>query len=164
MHPSLVPELPPQPAKDEPPQTPTRPSLMAPGSAAGRPDGFTPGAAPAYWIWQGPRGGWRIRTTTKKALHVFRGRITPLRTAIVGVDPSRTELRDRIWKSGSDYLFSFKTAGHADGFTFKTRNNGCLKFDLQLDGGPVPKRIIVGKKQVSPATNHFIVCPHGKKP
>lgn len=135
---------------------------MAAGVAAGRPSGFTPGALPAYWIWQGPRGGWRIRTTTKGQPHVFRGRVTPLDTVVSAMSPSRTELRDQVWKSGTSWNFSFKTAGHADGVTFNTRDNGCVKFDLQLDGGPVPKRIIVGKTQASPPTNHFILCPHGK--
>ncbi len=159
-----TPDLPPQPAKEDPPSTPTRPSLMTAGVAEGRPDGFTPGAAPAYWIWQGPRGGWRVRTTTKATSHVFRGRITPVATDITVMSPSRTELREQVWKAGSSWHFVFRTAGHADGFTFKTRDNGCVKFDLQLDGGPVPKQIIIGKNQLSPSTNHFILCPHGKKP
>jgi hypothetical protein len=94
---------------------------------------------------------------------VFRGRITPIKTTISSMSPSRTELRDRVWKKGGTWMFSFKTAAHADGITFKTKGDGCVKFDLQLDGGPVTKRIVVGKGQVSPATNHFIICPHGKK-
>ena len=157
-------ELPPQPPKQDPPASPTRATQLPAGTAAGRPRGFTPAAEAAYWIWQGPRGGWRIRTTTKSAQHVFRGRVTPIDTVISSVSPSRTEFRDRIWKSGSSWMFTFKTAGHADGFTFTTRDNGCVKFDLQIDGGPVAQRIVVGKGEVAPPSNHFVVCPHGKKP
>ena len=72
---------------------------------------------------------------------------------------SRTEFRDRIWKRNESFAFSFKTKSHADGFTFVSENNGCVRFDLQLDGGPEPKRIFVGSKELQPSSNHFVVCP-----
>jgi hypothetical protein len=158
MTPAVVPT---QPAKDEPPRSTDRPAMLAEGAGEGRPPGFRSGAPAGYWIWQGPRGGWRLRTTTANVQHVFRGHIRGMTGAISNVHPTRTEFRDRIWKTNDGWAFSFKTEGHADGFTFVTRDEGCVLFDLQLDGGPEPKRVTLGKAQVAPATGHFIVCPRG---
>lgn len=74
------------------------------------------------------------------------------------------ELRDRVRKTRAGWAFHFVTQAHADGLTFETRDNGCVRFDLRLDGGPLPKRIIIGDTQYSPATGHFIVCPKGRSP
>jgi hypothetical protein len=162
--------LPQQPPKDEPPSSPTRPSVLPAGAAEGRPPGFRPDAAPAYWIWTGPRGDWRIRTTTLDASHVFRGRIAAVTSDLKDVSASRNDLGDRMWRTPpaasepSVWSFSFRTTQHADGFTFRVADNGCVRFDLQLDGGPTQKRIVVGKNQVEPPTNHFVVCPRGKAP
>jgi len=153
-----------QPPKEQAPHTRGAPVQLHPGVGAGRPRGFQSGAPAAYWIWQGPRGGWRLKTTTQQMGHLFRGHIRGTTGAINQVHPSRTEFRDRVWKTKAGWAFSFKTAGHADGFTFVTSDNGCVGFDLQQDGGPHPKRIFVGKKEVEPASNHFIVCPKGATP
>jgi len=136
--------------------------VLPPGSGDGRPPGFKPGAPAAYWIWQGPRGRWRIRTTTKSQPDVFRGHVQGTDGAIVDVRPTSHELRDRMWQVDPGWAFSFKTAGHADGFTFATRGSGCVRFDLLVDGGPHAKRIFVGRGAISPRTNHFILCPKGK--
>jgi hypothetical protein len=149
---------------DAPPTARDRPLVLPDGIAAGRPAGFHPGAAPAYWIWQGPRGDWLLRTTTDGA-HLFRGRIHPTGTdRIDDVRASRRELGDRVTKTDDGLVFSFQTSGHADGLTFSTQAGGCLRFDLQLDGGATPKRIFIGKAQHEPASSHFIVCPKGKSP
>jgi hypothetical protein len=148
-----------QPKKEDPPSTRTRAQQLPPGIGTGRPRGFRPDAPPAYWIWQGPRGHWRLRTTSKDQPHVFRGYIHPIETRIGDIQPSRNEFRDRIWKSGDGWAFSFKTKSHADGFTFAATDNGCVRFDLQLDGGPERKRIFVGAKEYQPSSNHFVVCP-----
>jgi hypothetical protein len=154
-----------QPGKNAPPQSKSRAQPLAPGAGTGRPHGFRPQAAPAYWIWQGPRGHWRLRTTSKHQLHVFRGRVRAIDGTVSSIQASRNEFRDRMWQAGDDWAFSFKTKSHADGFTFEARGTGggnaCVKFDLQLDGGPEPKRIFVGRSQVQPASNHFVVCPKG---
>ena len=158
------PSLPPQPPTEAPPASTSRAVLLPPGIGTGRPAGFSPGAEAAYWIWQGPRGSWRIRTTTKNMPHVYRGHVHGMTAAIIRVQPSRTEFRDRVWKTGKGYAFSFKTNGHADGFIFSTRDNGCVRFDLRLDGGPHPKRIHIGKSGHQPPSGHFIVCPKGATP
>ena len=62
------------------------------------------------------------------------------------------------------WAFSFNTDGHADGFTFMTRDGGCVRFALDLDAGPLPKRVFVGRGEVQPRSGHFIVCPPGKAP
>ncbi len=156
--------VPSQPPKEEAPHTRTAPALLRPGVGAGRPRGFRPGAPAAFWIWQGPRGGWRLKTTTKQMAHLFRGHLRGTTGGINQVHPSRTEFRDRIWKTKQGWAFSFKTLGHADGFTFVISDNGCVRFDLQLDGGPHPKKIFIGKREIQPPSNHFIVCPKGATP
>ncbi len=147
----------------DPPKSTGKPTVLRPGVGTGRPAGFKPGAEAAYWIWQGPRGGWRIKTTTKDALHLFRGRFDATTGPISSVEPSRTEFRDRVWKTREGWAFSFKTQGHADGLIFNTRDNGCVSFDLQLDGGPTPKHIFVGRGEVEPGSSYFVVCPKGKR-
>jgi hypothetical protein len=149
-----------QPPKQDPPTTLGQAVRMPAGVAEGRPRSFRPGAAPAYWIWQGPRGGWRLRTTTANAAHTFRGYIRGSTGKVMGMEPTRTEFRDRVWqlKNGA-WAFSFRTAGHADGFTFTVNDGGCVELDLQLDGGPVKKRIIVGKAEKQPTSNRFQLCP-----
>lgn len=156
--------LPEQPPKSEPPRSSLRAALLPAGAGAGRPRGFEPGGPAAYWIWQGPRGGWRIRTTSANAPHTFRGHLAGTTGPVTGIQPSRLELRDRIWQNDDGWAFSFRTSGHADGFTFTIPDNGCVRFDLKLDGGPLPKRIFVGARELEPGTGHFIVCPKGASP
>lgn len=141
-----------------------RPTILPEGIASGRPASFRSGAPPAYWIWQGPRGGWRLRTTTQNAPHVFRGRIKSTSSTIVNVHPSRTEYRDRIRRTSDGWIFHFRTEGHADGFTFMAQDQGCVHFDLQLDGGPVTKRVFIGQAEHEIRSGHFIICPKGYKP
>lgn len=148
----------------EPPHSRSLPELLPPGAGTGRPPGFEPDAPAAYWIWQGPQGDWRVRTTTARSLHVFRGRLHGTTGSVVNVHPTRTEFRDRVRRARDGWVFDFRSAGHADGFTFATDDNGCLRFDLQLGGGPEPKRIFVGHDEVQPKSGHFIVCPKGKAP
>ena len=154
-----------QPPKNSPPRSSARPDIMAPGVGAGRPDGFRSGAPAAYWIWQGPRGRWRVRTTTAKLLRHFSGHVQSMTSVLTGFDPSRLELRDQLWLDQPGWAFSFKTKGHADGFTFADKSNGCVKFDLVL-GRPrnKPAQIFVGRNQVKPSGGHFILCPQGRLP
>lgn len=154
--------LPPQPPRDLPARSPLRPVSLPNGAAVGRPPGFEPDAPPAYFIWQGPRGGWRLRTTSGDGSHVFSGHISTARGAIADVEPSRLELGDRIWKTDGGLAFNFRSAGHADGFTFHIPEGGCATFDLSLDGGAVPKRVFVGRRQIEPGSGHFVICPDGR--
>lgn len=163
--------LPAQPAKEAPTASPVRAHLLADGSGAGRPPGFRPDAAPAYWIWQGPRGNWRLRTTTRNKPHTFRGIIHGVQGPIVKMQPSRNQFRDRIWPSdrtggvNRSWAFSFATNDHADGFIFASEGNGCVRFDLKTDGGAgTPIQIYVGHRQVQPRGGHFTVCPRGVQP
>jgi hypothetical protein len=151
--------LPPQPPRETPTRSALRPVALTKGAAVGRPPGFAPDAPPAYFIWQGPRGGWRLRTTSGDASHLFRGHIASSTGPITNIEPSRLELRDRIWPTDDGWAFSFRTGSHADGFTFTIPDGGCATFDLGLDGGPVPKRVFVGRRQIEPASGHFVVCP-----
>lgn len=148
---------------DVPPWSAGQPEAFAPGVAEGRPAGFRPGAPAGYWIWLGPRGDWRLRTTTANAPHVFRGRIKGMTGAVVNVHPVRTEHRDRVARTNDGWMFNFRTQGHADGFTFGTQDGGCVRFDLHLDGGPVPKKVFIGQKELQPQAGHFVLCPHPKR-
>ncbi|MBW2526410.1 MAG: hypothetical protein JRI23_19675 [Deltaproteobacteria bacterium] len=147
---------------DVPPWSNGRSETFQPGIAAGRPAGFRPGAPAGYWIWIGPRGDWRLRTTTAGAPHVFRGRLRGMTGKVVNVHPVRTEHRDRVAHSGEGWMFNFRTQGHADGLTFGTQDGGCVRFDLQLDGGPVPKKVFIGAGEVQPRTGNFVLCPDPK--
>jgi hypothetical protein len=86
--------------------------------------------------------------------------------AVVNVHPVRTEHRDRVAHTAQGWMFNFRTSGHADGLTFGTQDGGCVRFDLQLDGGPVPKRVFIGAKELQPRSGHFMLCPNpnGAKP
>ena len=95
---------------------------------------------------------------------MFRGRIKSTTSSVVNVHPTRTEYRDRIRRTQEGWMFSFQTRGHADGFTFMTQDQGCVRFELQRDGGPVTKRVFVGQREHEVRTGHFIVCPQGKAP
>ena len=154
----------PQAPFDEPAEYQGPIEQLPPGAAMGRPPSFRPGAPAAYWIWQGPRGSWLLRTTTAGATQVFRGRVAGAPGEIVNVHPLRTEFRDRIRRARGGWVFSFTSAGHADGFTFMTREAGCVRFDLELDGGPQPKRIFIGRGELQPRSPHFVVCPAGRAP
>lgn len=157
-----------QPQKSLPPVSRSRAILLEGDVARGRPPSFRPGADAAFWIWAGPRGSWRVRTTSKDEMHTFRGYIHGVSGDIAHVQPSRVEYADRIWPveegNRQTLAFSFKTNGHADGFIFSTRDQGCVRFDLQLDGGPQQKKIMIGQAEVQPASPHFIICPKGKAP
>ncbi len=148
---------------DEPPAAAGRPERLRAGIALGRPRDFRPGAHAAYWIWQGPRGGWRLRTTTQNRPHVFRGRVQGVTGPIEQLHPTRTEYGDRMRRSSQGWVFSFTTTGHADGFTFHVGDQGCVRFDLKLDGGAQPLRIFIGRRQTQPASSHFVLCPNTRK-
>jgi hypothetical protein len=106
-----------------------------------------------------------VRTTTTKLLRHFSGHVRGMTSVVSGFDPSRLELRDQIWLDRPGWAFSFMTKGHADGFTFAVKDNGCVKFDLVL-GRPrnKPAAIIVGRGEVRPSGGHFILCPKGRVP
>jgi hypothetical protein len=152
--------LPPQQPVDAPPQTQSAPEQLPPGIANGRPPGMEPAAPVAFWVWRTPAGVWKVRTTTATVLHTFRGRLHGTRAPIGALHPSRAELGDRFVRApdGSVY-FKFTTNGHIDGVDFRVRDNGCARFDLQLDGGPAPKRIHIGAQSIEPKSNHFVLCP-----
>lgn len=154
---SVTDALPPQPPMEAPPTTPGAAEELAAGVADGKPAGIEPGSPAAFWIWRNPAGVWKVRTTTAKLPHLFRGRVKGVRSPIGTVRPSRTEFADRVAKAGQEVHFNFATKGHVDGFDFRVQ--GCVRFDLQIDGGPAPKKIFVGQGVASPKTNHFILCP-----
>ncbi len=157
-------EDPPTAEFEPPPPTRTRAELLPEDAARGRPPGFGPGAPAAYWIWQGPRGGWRLRITTAGERQVFQGRLKGTSSPIEHVRAYPNELRNRVRPSSNGWAFSFATLGHAHGFSFRVRDGGCVHFDLKTDARPKPQRIFVGSRKIEPRTGHFIACPAGRKP
>lgn len=144
--------LPPnQPPVVEPPPPPiAKPVPVAPNVVMGQPPNLKPGAPAAYWIWR-DAGGWHLRTTTKKLLHHFQGKISG---AITSVTPVRIEMKDRLKSSSSWILFAFDTAGNMDGFDWQM--NGCGTFNLQHTNN---KAVYVGSGEAQPAGSHFTLCP-----
>ena len=152
--------LPKQQPVEDPPATQGMPEETAAGVAEGKPKGAEPGAPAAFWIWRNAAGVWKLRTTTAKKLHEFRGRVKGVQKPIGKVHPSRTEFGDRIKRgTGGEVVFRFHTMGHIDGFDFRAPKDTCIRFDLQLDSGATAKKVHIGKDSVSPKTNHFTLCP-----
>jgi hypothetical protein len=151
--------LPAQEPLDEPPET-TTPAERLGSIAKGKPAGMDPGAPAAFWIWRADSGVWKVRTTTAKQPHTFRGRVQGVTAPIGAIRASRNELHDRVARApNGSVFFKFTTNGNVDGFDFRVRDNACVRFDLKLDGGAVPKRIHIGSQQVEPKSNHFELCP-----
>ncbi|MCC6527730.1 MAG: hypothetical protein IT373_34105 [Polyangiaceae bacterium] len=149
----------------EPPPPPSgRPELLPAGLPLGRPPAFAPEAAAGYWLWQGPRGSWMLRTTTGGESHAFSGSVAGTSGAIGDVGPTSAALAERIRRTDAGWEFSFHTAGHADGFTFSVQGGGCVRLDLRLDGAPAVHHVFVGSAQLQPRSAHFIVCPRGQVP
>jgi hypothetical protein len=148
-----------QPAWEEPPKTEGKAEDMALGIVEGKPKGLEPGAPAAFWIWRNAQGIWKVRTTTAKKLHEFRGRVEGVQKPIGKVKPSRLEYGDHIRRGAQhEIIFKFATKGNIDGFDFRAPAGTCIRFDLMLDRGATAKRVFIGKNAVSPKTNHFILC------
>ena len=151
--------LPPQPGWEEPPNTPGKAEDTTPGVADGRPKGLEPGAPAGFWIWRNAAGIWKVRTTTAKKLHEFRGRVKGVQKPIGKMKPTRLEFGDHIHRgTGGEIAFKFATKGHIDGFDFRAPPAACVRFDLVLDSGATAKRVFIGKDVVLPKINHFIIC------
>ena len=151
--------LPTQATWAEPPNTPGTAEATTAGVADGKPKGVEPGAPAGFYIWRNAAGIWKVRTTTAKKLHEFKGRVKGVQAPIGKVKSSRTELGDRIKRgTGGEVVFNFSTKGHIDGFDFRAPASTCVRFDLVLDTGATAKKVFIGKDSVSPKTNHFILC------
>jgi hypothetical protein len=160
--------LPAQPAFGELPEIPAGAhEVTLGGPALGRPTGLQPGAPATYWIWTDATGEWHLRTTTAGLLHEFRGRVTGAQGPIVAVTPSRTEFGDHIRLTPrGDVSFAFATQGGIDGFDFRPGANRCVRFRLQRDGGPTPRRVLVGAAMQPIEGEVFALCaaPAGGAP
>jgi hypothetical protein len=136
------------------------PIQMASGLADGKPARLHPGAAMSYWVWQGAKGDWHLRSTTAHQLHRFQGRIRPGEGAsLSNLKATRLEWGDRMRLQGQDIVFDFSTQGGEDGFDFTLDGNACVEMDLRIDTTAHPKLVVIGKGEQAPASAHFIVCP-----
>jgi hypothetical protein len=148
--------LPPQPPIQEPPPAAGIVTPVSNNLTAGVPPSFHPNASPAYWIWRDPDGLWHIRTTSNKGtVHRFWGAVAPQGATVASIQPSRMEFNDHIKFSSKHVWWTFDTAGHSDGFDFRTAGGGqCVRFNLQGS-----QLIYIGAKQFTPGSNHFELCP-----
>ncbi len=138
----------------------TPPAQMASGLADGKPPRLRPNAAMAYWIWQGAKGDWHLRSTTQKQSHRFQGRIRPQEGASLGnLTPTRLERGDRMRLQDQDILFDFTTQGGEDGFDFTLNGSACVEMNLRIDGAAHPRLVVIGKTEQAPAAARFLVCP-----
>jgi hypothetical protein len=151
--------LPPQPPVTEPPAAPSQAIPVPNNNTVGVPPGLHPNAPPAYWIWRDPNNGWwHVRTTSNKgSVHRFWGSVSPQGATMAEVKGSRLEFNDRIKMTPKRAFWTFDTAGHNDGFDFRTTGAGqCVRFNVQGSGNT---NVYIGGKQFSPATKHFELCP-----
>ncbi len=95
-----------------------------------------------------------------RAPHVVRGP----RGRVIGVGGGRapvvvTKEQDKIEKDGDHRIHFFSTNdGDIDGFDFKVdKNVASLKFALEIDGKPAPRRIEVGKSNAKVSGVPFTV-------
>jgi hypothetical protein len=147
--PTAVEEIPPPP---EPAQRLDR------KLANGRPSELAPGAVHGLWVWRtGDR--WHVRSTTKRVKHRFTGLISvPEGSEIGRVDPTKTDMADRIILRERAVRFDFTTQGHEDGFDFTVEGKGCVHFAVKFDGEPVAAIVKVGEDNVVPESWHFKLC------
>lgn len=95
-----------------------------------------------------------------RAPHVVRGP----RGRVIGVGGGRAPVvvnreQDKIEKDGDHRIhFLSSNDGDIDGFDFKVdRNVTSLKFALEIDGKPAPRRVEVGKSNAKPSGDPFVV-------
>lgn len=86
-----------------------------------------------------------------------RGRVVGVRGGSAPVVVNRTQ--DVIEKDGDHRIqFSSINNGDIDGFDFKVdKNTASLKFALEIDRRPSPRRIEIGKSNSKPANDPFVV-------
>lgn len=137
----------------------TVPVQLAAGLADGKPPHLRPDAGMNYWVWQGPRNAWHVRTTTNKKRR-FQGRIRPLQgAAITSLKATQNESGDRVRRAGGDIVFDVTTKANEDGFDFGVKGDGCLEMDLRIQNESHPGMIKIGATEETPQSSHIIVCP-----
>lgn len=128
--------------------------------AVGRSVQLVPTAALGVWIWN-EGNTWHVRTTTKGAQHRFQGVVMTTRDGtLTDVKPTKLEWNDRLRvRNGRAAAWDFSTAGHEDGFDFKTVGGQCIRFWVKVDGKADPGSVNLGKDGAHPAKWHFRLCP-----
>jgi hypothetical protein len=127
-------------------------------TAKGRSKKLEAGAPHGLWIWHdGNR--WHVRTTTKSNKHRFTGFVAQGNgTTLEDISTTRTELKDRVRLKDDRVRFDFTTNGHADGFDFRVRGKGCVRFAIRVDGEESGKLVKLGEKATQPQSWHFRLC------
>ncbi len=128
--------------------------------ARGRSARLKAGAPTAYWVGIKQNGEWYLRTTSHDHAHRFQGRIRATQGGkITEIKPTRMEHNDRVRLTDNEVVFDIKTAESEDGFDFELSPGACAEFDLRIDGERLPRNILVGAREESPGSTHFVACP-----
>lgn len=137
------------------------PAPVSMAAATGRAGGLAAGAGQSFWLWRDDDGLWHLRSTAPRAGRNFQGLIRPLPgTLITDVKPLRAEgPRDHVASDGKVVAFHYWTRNTVDGFDFRIQGDGCVEFDLRIDGDGDPNHIRIGKSEHRPRDSHFLLCP-----
>ena len=66
-----------------------------------------------------------------------------------------------IWHDGRNWHLvrvDFTTNGHADGFDFRVRGDGCIRFAIRVDDEESGAFVKLGEKATQPQSWHFRLC------
>jgi hypothetical protein len=143
-----------RPAPPPPAPPPAPAAALDAANPLGQP-AFGPGSPMAYWIWADPSGIWHLRVTTARAPHTFHGAVTVEGGTLAGVRTTRPDWGDLVRLSGRRQIqFRFMTQGGMDGFDFRA-TSPVVRFDLYIDGRPMPRSVFVGAAMARPAASPF---------
>ena len=136
----------------------------------GKPAEFGKGKAAMYAIWF-ENGLWHLRVTTKKkGSDLFTGTVRTNQGKIIGKWGDLEKGKD---SASADYVITHVDGG---GFDFRFANFGGtdtvnfaagpeateLLFDILIDGGRFPNRVLVGKSGQHPSVVPFTLPAHPK--
>ena len=137
---------------------------LALGQSGMDPDGrpnLKAGDALGYLIWRDHQNLWHLRWTTGGKRRHFTGSVTALGGNFVGGKKVGVEAgEDRVNIGPQQIQFSAHAAGGQDGVDFGLGPRvQRVRFDLNVDGRPMPDRVFVGRNKLHPVSNPFELSP-----
>ncbi len=111
-----------------------------------------------YWIWLDD--GWlHVRVTTGERAHRFQGSLTVLKGTLGPLELEKAGMAEQVAAQGDSVQFDLEPGRNAEeGFRVRTEQ-GCLRFDLYVDGAHRPERVHLGPRRLSPKGVPFERCP-----
>lgn len=136
------------------------PAFADDGSTTNEPDIVADGRPAGYYIWHN-ENGWHLRTHGPDLdEHHFTARIHTDGT-FRSVEGVTLEDRDYyvVADRGHALGINFHTYNGVDGMNFRLDGSSCIRFNLMLDGQPIPTdQIFLGKDKDNPDQNPFRHC------